>query len=64
MEPPGATLEALYATWGIPLRIFAHFYQVSVNNCAFLLKIHGKTTEVQQNAPKIMSIAQKHREIA
>ncbi len=61
MEPPGATLEALLVTWDIPLRIFAHFYQVFVNNYAFLLKIHVETTKLQQNAAKIMNIAQEHR---
>ena len=61
MEPPGVTLDALLVTQDIPLRIFAHFYQVFVDNCAFQLKIHGETTKVQQNAAKIMSIAQEHR---
>ncbi len=43
------TLEALLAAWGIPLRIFTHFYQVFVNNCAFfLLKVHGNPTKIQQ----------------
>ncbi len=58
------TLHALLATCGIPLRIFAHFYQVFVNSCAFLLKIHEKPTKNQQIAPKNMNIAQKHRKSA
>ncbi len=61
MEPPGATFGG---TWDIPLRFLAHFYQVVVNNYAFLLKIHGETTEVQQNAAKIRNIAQEHRKSA
>ncbi len=40
---------------------FCTFYQVFVNNYAFLLKIHVETTKLQQNAAKIMSIAQEHR---
>ncbi len=56
-----STLEALLATRGIPLRIFMHFYQVFVNICAFLLKIHGKPRKIQQIDPRIMNIAQKHR---
>ncbi len=55
------TLEAFLATWGIPLRIFAHFYEVFVNNCAFFLNIHGKTTKIMQIALKNMNIAQQHR---
>ncbi len=35
LEPPLPTLEALLATWGLRLRIFKHFYEVFVNNCAF-----------------------------
>ena len=58
------TLDAFLAIWGIPLCIFMHFYQVFVNTCAFLMKIHGKTTNIQQIAVKIMSIAQKHRKSA
>ncbi len=58
------TLEALLATWGIPLRTFMHFYQVFVNICAFLLEIHGKTTKNQEIVPKNMNITQKHRKSA
>ena len=46
-------LEAFLATWGIHLCMFMHFYQVFVNTCAFLMKIHGKTTKTQQIALKI-----------
>ncbi len=60
MGPLLPTLDALLATWGVPLRIFMHFYQVFVSICAFLLKIHGKPTKIQQIAAKIMNIAQKH----
>ncbi len=55
------TLEALLATWGMPLCIFMYFYRVFVNNCAFLLKIHGKLRKIKQNALKIRIIAPKHR---
>ncbi len=58
------TLEALLASWGIPLRIFTHFYQVFVNVCAFLLKVHGKPRKIQQIAPKITNSARKHRKSA
>ncbi len=71
MGPPGArfptldallrTLEAILATWGIPLRIFTHFYEAFINNCAFFLKIHGNPRKIKQDALKIMHIAQKHR---
>ncbi len=37
---PLRTLEALLATVGIPLPILRIFTVFSVNNCAFLLKIH------------------------
>ncbi len=60
LEPLLVTLEALLATWGVALRIFAHFYEVLVNNCAFFLKIHVKPTKIQQIALKIMNIAQQH----
>ncbi len=58
------TLEAFLATWGVPLCMFMHFYKVFVNTCAFLMKIHVKTTKIQQIALKIMNIAQKHRKSA
>ncbi len=51
------TLDALLGTWGFPLRILTHFYEVFVNNCAFFfLKIHGKPTKIKQLALKIMNI--------
>ncbi len=59
LGPLVPTLGALSATWGIPLRIFTHFYQGFVNICAFLLKIHGKPTKNQQIALNITNIAQK-----
>ncbi len=60
LEPLLPTLEALLATWGVPLRIFTHFHGVFVNNCAFFLKIRGKTIKLQQIALNFMNIAQKH----
>ena len=54
------TLEALLATWSIPLRIFTHFYEVFVNNCAFFLKINEYPRKIKQIALKNMNIAQKH----
>ncbi len=38
LEPLLLSLEALLATWGVPLRIFTHVYDVFVKNCAFFLK--------------------------
>ncbi len=38
MGTPGPllrTLDAFLATWGVPLCMFMHFYQVFVNTCAF-----------------------------
>ncbi len=35
LKPLLLSLEALVATWGVPLRIFMHVYYVFVNNCAF-----------------------------
>ncbi len=55
------TLDAFLATWGVPLCMFMHFYKDFVNTCAFLMKIRGKTTKIQQIALKIMNNAQKHR---
>ncbi len=52
MVPLLPTLEALMATWGIPLRIFKHFCKVLVNICAFLLKIHGKPTNNSASCTK------------
>ncbi len=65
MGPPNlvpflATLEA----WGIPLRIFMHFYQVFMNIYAFLLKINGKFSKLQKIALKIIDFAQKDRKSA
>ncbi|MCP4684949.1 MAG: hypothetical protein GY867_05805 [bacterium] len=62
LEPLLPTLEALLATWSVPLRIFTHFYEVLVNNCAFFLKIPGNPRKIKQIALKIMNIAQKHRQ--
>ncbi len=61
LEPLLPTLEALLATWGAPLRIFTHFYEVFVNNRAFFLKIRGNPRKIKQSALKFMYIAQKHR---
>ncbi len=63
--PPGAYFTHFGGTfaWGIPLRIFTHFYKVFMNICAFLLKIHGKPTKIQQNDPKVTNTARKHRKI-
>ncbi len=60
VSPDGPTLEALLATWGVPLRIFTHFYVVFVNNFAFFLKNHENPGKIKQFALKIMNIAQKH----
>ncbi len=46
------TLEAFLATWGVPLCMFMHFYQVFVNTYAFSMKINGKTTKAQHIALK------------
>ena len=61
LEPLLLTLEALLATWGVPLRIFTHFYEVFVNSCAFFLKINENLRKIRQIALKFMNIAQKHR---
>ncbi len=61
LEPLLPTLEALLATWGVPLRIFTHFYEVFVNNCAVFLKINERPRKIVQIALKFMNIAQKHR---
>ena len=63
-EPLLRTLEAFLATSGVPLRMFIHFYQVFLNTCAFLMKIRGKTTKIQQIALNIINIAQKQRNSA
>ncbi len=55
------TLGALLATWGTPLRIFMHFYEVYVHSCACHLQIHGNPRKIKQIALQFMSIAQKHR---
>ncbi len=51
------TFDALMDTWGVRLRIFTHFYEVFVNNCAFFLKIHGNPIKIKQIASKIMNVA-------
>ncbi len=60
LEPLLLTLEALLATWGVRLRIFMHFYEVFVNNCAFFLKTKENPRKIMQIALKIMNIAEKH----
>ncbi len=60
LEPLLSTLAALLATWGVGLRIFTHFYEVFVNNCAFFLKINENPRKFMQLALKFMNIAQKH----
>ncbi len=47
LAPLLPTLEALLATWGIPLRIFTHCYEVFVNNCAFFLKINENPRKIR-----------------
>ncbi len=64
LEPLLPTLEALLATWGVRLRIFIHFYEVFVNNCAFLLKNYAKTTKIQQIALTATNVPQKLRKRA
>ncbi len=44
------TLEALLATWCIPLRIFMYLYEVFVNNYTFFLKIRVNPKENKQVA--------------
>ncbi len=61
LEPLLLTLAALWATWGVRLRIFTHFCKVFVNNCAFFLKVLGNPRKTKQIALEIMNIAQKHR---
>ncbi len=61
LEPLLPTLEALLATWSVSLRVFTHFYEVSVNNCAFFLEINENTRKIMQTTSKFMNIAQKHR---
>ncbi len=61
LEPLLPTLEALLATWGVHLRIFTHFYEVFVNNCAFFLKINENPRKIVQIALTFMNIEQKHR---
>ncbi len=56
-----APLGAPLASWGVPLRIFTHFYEVFVNNCAFFLKTRGNPRKFKQIALKFMNIAHKHR---
>ncbi len=60
LEPLLPTLEALLATWGVPLRISTHFYEGFVNNCTFFLKISENPRKLKQLAVKIMNIAEKH----
>ncbi len=37
LEPLFAHFGSTFGTWGVLLRIFTHFYEVFVNNCAFFL---------------------------
>ncbi len=60
LEPLLPTLVALLATWGVPLRMFTHFYYVLVNNCAFFLKSNENPRKIKQIALKITNFAQKH----
>ncbi len=55
-----STLDALWATWGVRLRIFTHFCKVFVNNCAFSLKIRGNPRKNKQIALEITNVAKKH----
>ncbi|MCP3961501.1 MAG: hypothetical protein GY719_26970 [bacterium] len=61
LEPLLPTLEALLATWGVPLRIFTPFYDVFVINCAFSLEINENPRKIKQTALKTTNIAQEHR---
>ncbi len=61
LEPVLLTLEARLATWGVRFRIYTHFYEVFVNDCAFFLKINENPRKIMQIALKFMNIAQKHR---
>ncbi len=64
MGPPGALFGhfgCTLATWGIPLRIFMHFYLVFMNIYAFLLKINGKFSKIQKITLKVIDFAQKDR---
>ncbi len=66
MGPPGATFAHFGNTFGHLGHSFTRCYaflSLFVNNCAFLLKIHETPTKVQQNAHKIMNIAQKHSHV-
>ncbi len=40
LRPLLRTLEAFLGTWGVPLCMVMHVYQVFVNTCAFFMKIH------------------------
>ena len=57
LEPFLPTLEALLATWGVPLRIFMHFYEVFVNNCAN----SRKSQKNQANCIKIYEYCTKRQ---
>ncbi len=52
LEPVLLTLEALLATWGVLSRIFTHFYEVFVNNCAVFMKINENPRKIKQIALK------------
>ncbi len=53
------TLEALLATWDIPLRTFAHFSEVFANSFAFLLKINEKLRKNHKITPKNINFTEK-----
>ncbi len=53
LRPLLRTLEALLATGDIHLRIFMHFYQVFVNNCAFAESSWKNAEKVAKSASKV-----------
>ncbi len=62
LRPLLRTLDAFLATWGVTLCMFMHFQLVFVNTCAFLMKILGKTTKIQQIALNIKNVDNEHVE--
>ncbi len=56
MGPPGATFAHFGGTFGHVRHSFAHFYalyQLFVNDCAFLLKVHEKTQKLSKMHRKL-----------
>ncbi len=60
------TLEAFLATWGVPLCMFMHFYQVFVNTCAFshkntanCIKYNEYCTKTQKKCLKVRKNARR-----